>query len=91
MLFFFKDVIKIVIAIVVFGAYWLGKGICFIGECAFGQSICDYAGDGWGTSFLIWLIGMVGFIVMVSVIVVLSKIIAAISGLVGDTKKESKA
>ena len=91
MLFFFKDVIKIVIAIVVFGAYWLGKGMCFIVECAFGHSIYDYAGDGWGTRFLIWLIGVVGFIAMVCIIVLLSKIISAISRLMGHTKKESKA
>lgn len=90
MLLFFKDIIKILIAIVVFGAYWLGKGICLIGECAFGQSIYDYARDGWGTRFLIWLIGVVGFIAMVCIIVLISKIISAISGPIGDTKLESK-
>ncbi len=74
MFLFYRDIVKILIAIVVFGAYWLGKGICFVGECAFGQSICDYAGDGWGTRFLIWLIGVVGFIAMACIIAFLSKI-----------------
>lgn len=75
-----KDLIKIFLAIVVLGGYWLGKGICFIGKCVWGLSIYDSVGQGWRARLLIWGIGVFGFVILLFIVKLLSSIISTMGG-----------